>query len=133
MTDEQYNSIMAELADIKRRLPKQEIIIRGTLTRDAETRTTAKGRAFTKFNIRCSEQYNGSMYVNAVYWGDAKETYTEGDRIVLKGDFEAFRGKDGKELMSFKISEIVQSEHGEPKPKPKWGNFDGTDSDDVPF
>lgn len=40
MTDEQYNSIMAELAEIKRRLPKQETTIRGTLTRDAEMRLT---------------------------------------------------------------------------------------------
>ena len=81
MTDEQYNSIMAELADIKRRLPKQETTIRGTLTRDAETRTTAKGRSFTKLNIKCSEQYNGSMYVNAVYWGNLRQTYFAGDRI----------------------------------------------------
>lgn len=131
MTDEQYNSIMAELADIKRRLPKQELIIRGTLTRDAETRTTAKGKSFTKFNIRCSEQYNGSIYVNAVYWGDRRVIYTEGDRIVLKGNFEAFKGKDGKELMSFKISEIVSAERAEPKPKCE--DIAQNDSDDVPF
>ena len=72
MTEEQYNSIMAELAEIKRRLPKQELTIRGTLTRDAEMRTTIKGKSFTKFNIRCSEQYNGSIYVNAIYWGDLR-------------------------------------------------------------
>ena len=131
MTDEQYNSIMAELADIKRRLPKQEMTIRGTLTRDAETRTTAKGKAFTKFNIKCSEQYNGSKYVNAIYWGDRRVIYTEGDRIVLKGDFEAFRGKDGKELVSFKVSEIVSAEKAEPKPK--YEDISQTDSDDVPF
>ena len=131
MTDEQYNSIMAELSDIKRRLPKQELIIRGTLTRDAETRTTAKGKSFTKFNIRCSEQYNGSIYVNAIYWGDRRVIYTEGDRIVLKGNFEHFKGKDGKELVSFKISEIVSSERGEPKTK--YENIDQTANDDVPF
>lgn len=131
MTDEQYNSIMAELSEIKRRLPKQELIIRGTLTRDAETRTTIKGKSFTKFNIRCSEQYNGSIYVNAVYWGDRRVIYTEGDRIVLKGNFEAFKGKDGKELMSFKISEIVSAEKGEPKTKHE--DISQTDSDDVPF
>lgn len=131
MTDEQYNSIMAELAEIKRRLPKQETIIRGTLTRDAETRTTAKGKAFTKFNIKCREQYNGSMYMNAVYWGNTRVIYTEGDRIVLKGDFEAFKGKDGKELVSFKVSEIVSAERAEPKPK--YEDIFQTDSDDVPF
>ena len=131
MTDEQYNSIMAELTDIKRRLPRQETTIRGTLTRDAETRTTAKGRAFTKFNIKCREQYNGSMYVNAVYWGDAKETYAVGDRIVFKGDFEAFKGKDGRELMSFKVSEIVSAERAEPKSR--YEDASQTDSDDVPF
>ena len=131
MTDEQYNSIMAELADIKRRLPKQELIIRGTLTRDAETRTTAKGKSFTKFNIRCSEQYNGSMYVNAVYWGNLRQTYFAGDRIALKGNFESFKGKDGKELVSFKISEIVSAEKGEPKSK--YEDIAQTDSDDVPF
>ena len=131
MTDEQYNSIMAELAEIKRRLPKQETTIRGTLTRDAETRTTAKGKAFTKFNIKCSEQHNGSKYVNAIYWGNPKQTYAEGDRIVLKGDFEAFKGKDGKELMSFKISEIVSVEKGEPKSR--YEDASQTDSDDVPF
>lgn len=131
MTDEQYNSIMAELAEIKRRLPKQETTIRGTLTRDAETRTTAKGRAFTKFNIKCSEQYNGLIYVNAVYWGSLRQTYFAGDRIVLKGDFEAFRGKDGKELMSFKISEIVSIERAEPKSK--YEDIAQSDSDDVPL
>lgn len=131
MTDEQYNSIMAELAEIKRRLPKQETTIRGTLTRDAETRTTAKGKAFTKFNIKCSEQYNGSKYVNAIYWGNLKVIYAEGDRIVLKGDFEAFKGKDGKELMIFKISEIISAEKGEPKSI--YEDVSKTDSDDVPF
>ena len=131
MTEEQYNSIMAELAEIKHRLPKQETIIRGTLTRDAETRTTAKGKAFTKFNIKCSEQYNGSIYVNAVYWGNLRVIYTKGDRIVLKGDFEAFKGKDGKELTSFKISEIVSAERGEPKSR--YEDISQTDSDDVPF
>ena len=131
MTEEQYNSIMAELADIKRRLPKQETTIRGTLTRDAETRKTAKGKAFTKFNIKCSEQYNGSKYVNAVYWGNVKETYAEGDRIVLKGDFEAFKGKDGKELVSFKVSEIISAERAEPKSR--YEDVDQTASDDVPF
>lgn len=131
MTDEQYNSIMAELAEIKRRLPKQETIIRGTLTRDAETRTTINGKSFTKFNIRCGEQYNGSIYVNAVYWGDRRVIYTEGDRIVLKGNFEAFKGKDGKELMSFKVSEIVSAERAEPKSR--YDNPNETDSDDVPF
>lgn len=131
MTEEQYNSIMAELAEIKRRLPKQELIIRGTLTRDAEARTTAKGRAFTKFNIKCSEQYNGLKYVNAFYWGNTRQTYFAGDRIVLKGDFEAFKGKDGKELVSFKVSEIVSAERGEPKSK--YEDIAQTDSDDVPF
>ena len=131
MTEEQYNSIMAELAEIKRRLPKQETTIRGTLTRDAETRMTAKGRAFTKFNIKCSEQYNGSLYVNAVYWGNLRQTYFAGDRIVLKGNFEAFKGKDGKELMSFKVSEIVSAEKAEPKPK--YEDISQSDSDDVPF
>ena len=131
MTDEQYNSIMAELADIKRRLPKQELTIRGTLTRDAEMRTTIKGKSFTKFNIRCSEQYNGSIYVNAIYWGDLRVIYAKGDRIVLKGDFEAFKGKDGKELMSFKISEIVSAERAELKSR--YDNSNKTDSDDVPF
>ena len=131
MTDEQYNSIMAELAEIKRRLPKQETTIRGTLTRDTETRTTAKGKAFTKFNIRCSEQYNGSKYVNAIYWGNLRQTYFTGDIIVLKGNFEAFKGKDGKELMSFKISEIISAERAEPKSK--YEDIKQTDSDDVPF
>ena len=131
MTEEQYNSIMAELAEIKRRLPKQELTIRGTLTRDAEMRTTAKGKSFTKFNIRCSEQYNGSIYVNAIYWGDLRVIYAKGDRIVLKGDFEAFKGKDGKELMSFKISEIVSAERAELKSR--YDNSNKTDSDDVPF
>lgn len=131
MTEEQYNSIMAELAEIKRRLPKQETTICGTLTRDAETRTTAKGRSFTKFNIKCGEQYNGSMYVNAVYWGNLRVIYTKGDRIVLMGDFEAFKGKDGKELVSFKVSEIVSAERGEPKPR--YEDIAQTDSDDVPF
>ena len=131
MTDEQYNSIMAELAEIKRRLPKQETTICGTLTRDAETRTTAKGKAFTKFNIKCSEQYNGSKYVNAIYWGNLRQTYFAGDKIVLKGDFEAFKGKDGKELMSFKISEIISAERAEPKSK--YEDIKQTDSDDVPF
>ena len=131
MTDEQYNSIMAELAEIKRRLPKQETTIRGTLTRDAEARTTAKGKAFTKFNIKCSEQHNGSKYVNAIYWGNLRVIYAKGDRIVLKGDFEAFKGKDGKELMSFKISEIVSAERAELKSR--YDNSNKTDSDDVPF
>ena len=131
MTEEQYNSIMAEFAEIKRRLPKQELTIRGTLTRDAEMRTTIKGKSFTKFNIRCSEQYNGSIYVNAIYWGDLRVIYAKGDRIVLKGDFEAFKGKDGKELMSFKISEIVSAERAELKSR--YDNSNKTDSDDVPF
>lgn len=131
MTEEQYNSIIAELAEIKRRLPKQELTIRGTLTRDAEMRTTIKGKSFTKFNIRCSEQYNGSIYVNAIYWGDLRVIYAKGDRIVLKGDFEAFKGKDGKELMSFKISEIVSAERAELKSR--YDNSNKTDSDDVPF
>ena len=131
MTEEQYNSIMAELAEIKRRLTKQELTIRGTLTRDAEMRTTIKGKSFTKFNIRCSEQYNGSIYVNAIYWGDLRVIYAKGDRIVLKGDFEAFKGKDGKELMSFKISEIVSAERAELKSR--YDNSNKTDSDDVPF
>lgn len=131
MTEEQYNSIMAELAEIKRRLPKQETTIRGTLTRDAEMRMTAKGRSFTKFNIKCGEQYNGSIYVNAIYWGNLRQTYFAGDRIVLKGDFEAFKGKDGKELMSFKVSEIVSAEKGEPKPR--YDDSNEMNNDDVPF
>lgn len=122
---------MAELAEIKRRLPKQETTIRGTLTRDAETRTTAKGRSFTKFNIKCSEQYNGSKYVNAVYWGNLRQTYFAGDRIVFRGDFEAFRGKDGKELMNFKVSEIVSAERA--GSKSRYEDISQTDSDDVPF
>lgn len=131
MTDEQYSSIMAELSEIKRRLPKQETTIRGTLTRDAEMRMTAKGRSFTKFNIKCGEQYNGSIYVNAIYWGNLRQTYFAGDRIVLKGDFEAFKGKDGNELMSFKVSEIISAERAEPKSK--YEDIKQTDSDDVPF
>ena len=71
------------------------------------------------------------MYVNAVYWGSTRVIYTKGDRIVLRGDFEAFKGKDGKELMSFKVSEIVSSERAEPKPK--YEDIAQTDSDDVPF
>ena len=60
-----------------------------------------------------------------------RQTYFAGDRIVFKGDFEAFKGKDGKELMSFKISEIVSAERGEPKPR--YEDISQTDSDDVPF
>lgn len=126
-----------------------EAALFGTLGRDAELKTSAKGKRYVRANIAVSEG-EATTWVNAMIFDtaaiDDSAKFVKGARIYLEGrlQFSEWTDRDGKQRHGLSIMSwhCRLSQIGRAKPKPERKQEGGDNSsaprgaafdDNIPF
>jgi len=115
-----------------------KLFIDGRLTRDAEVKTSAAGKPFTKFSIAHNEWSPNDkekvMFVNVTYFKDYP--IEKGTAVIIEGRIDISKwGDEGKTYTSI-LADRVQAVQFIAKKKPEQAVATSTtpaDDSDIPF
>lgn len=97
-------------------LKKGSVVIWGTVTRDAEIRTTRRGNPFASFGLKYDRHHNEdgqkvNEYMNVTVWNDLANLVGDPDIGIAKGDYVLVCGT---------LEEDTYYKEGEDTSVPKW-------------